>query len=116
MSYAENTSVPVDRSKAEIERTPAATVRKGSCTACALTGRSSRSRPTVATSGSCFPCRILTPRSLSRRRPVAGETEFDEEFLAHIVMPNGKTVAETAVPAVRSAYETGSSVPLLPGY
>lgn len=43
-----------------------------------------------------------------------GITQFDEEFLAHIVLPNGKTVAEESIPKIAQAYETGKNVPLLP--
>lgn len=44
----------------------------------------------------------------------SGITSFEDEFLAHIVMPNGKTVAEMTKPSIASAYETGR-VPLLLG-
>ena len=42
-----------------------------------------------------------------------GITSFEEEFLAHIVMPNGQTVAETAIPALNDAYATGKMRPLI---
>jgi len=45
----------------------------------------------------------------------SGITTFETEFLAHIVLPTGATVAETAVPAIRAAYE-GKSLPPLLGY
>lgn len=38
---------------------------------------------------------------------------FEEEFMAHIVMPNGKTVAEMALPAIEQAYKSGEVSPLL---
>lgn len=40
--------------------------------------------------------------------------EFEEEFLAHIVLPNGQTVGEFVVPQVRLAYENGRMPALLP--
>lgn len=40
---------------------------------------------------------------------------FEEAFMAHVVMPDGKTVAEHALPAIARAYETGNMPPLLPG-
>ena len=43
-----------------------------------------------------------------------GITEFEEEFLAHIVLPNGQTVGEYALPEIARAYQTGKMVPLLP--
>lgn len=40
-------------------------------------------------------------------------TSFDEEFLAHFVLPSGQTFAEWAVPYLQSASE--AMPPLLPG-
>lgn len=45
----------------------------------------------------------------------AGITEFEEEFLAHIVLPGGQTVGQWMLPQVSTAYETGSLPPLLEG-
>jgi len=44
----------------------------------------------------------------------SGITSFEEEFLAHFVMPNGRTVGEWAVPAVTKAISSGTMPPLLP--
>lgn len=44
----------------------------------------------------------------------AGITTFEEEFLAHIVLPDGSTVAESALPAIARAYATGEMPRLLP--
>lgn len=41
-------------------------------------------------------------------------TTFDEEFMAHIVMPNGQTVGSAMVPQIETAYETGKMPKLLP--
>lgn len=41
---------------------------------------------------------------------------FEEEFLAHVVMPDGRTVAEHARPQIALAYENGKMQPLLPDY
>lgn len=43
-----------------------------------------------------------------------GITEFDNEFMAHIVLPDGLTVGEWMQPQIESAYETGDMPPLLP--
>jgi len=43
----------------------------------------------------------------------AGITTFEEEFLAHLVLPNGKTVGQWAVPAVGKALSDGKMPPLL---
>lgn len=37
----------------------------------------------------------------------SGITEFESEFLANIVMPDGRTVAQHVVPRVAAAYELG---------
>lgn len=44
-----------------------------------------------------------------------GITSFEEEFLAHIVLPNGETVGQWAVPQVAQAYELGTMPALMPG-
>lgn len=44
----------------------------------------------------------------------SGITSLETEFLAHIVLPDGRTVAEHAVPAIAAAYETGEVRGLLP--
>jgi len=41
-----------------------------------------------------------------------GIATFEEEFLAHIVMPNDRTVAEIVMPQIASSYTTGK-MPLL---
>lgn len=49
----------------------------------------------------------------------AVETEivtFDNEFMAHIVLPDGQTVGQFMRPQIESAYETGDMPPLLPDY
>jgi hypothetical protein len=45
-----------------------------------------------------------------------GITLFENEFMAHIVMPDGKTVSEHLLPAIDRAYQTGKMPPLLPHY
>lgn len=41
---------------------------------------------------------------------------FDAEFMAHIVMPDGKTVGETVIPGIELAYETNQMPALLANY
>lgn len=43
----------------------------------------------------------------------SGIATFENEFLAHIVLPNGQTVSEALVPQLRAAYETGRMPKLL---
>jgi hypothetical protein len=45
-----------------------------------------------------------------RRR---GIVTFEQEFLAHMVLPTGASVFETVAPAVEHAYTTGDVRPLL---
>jgi hypothetical protein len=46
-----------------------------------------------------------------------GITDFETEFLAHIVLPNGRgTVAEWLLPQIDKAYESGKMPTLLPGW
>jgi len=44
----------------------------------------------------------------------SGITLFEEEFLAHIVLPNGQTVGHWMLPQVEQAYSRGTMPPLLP--
>ena len=41
---------------------------------------------------------------------------FEDEFMAHIMMPDGKTVAEHARPMIAQAYKSGKVTALLPGW
>ena len=41
---------------------------------------------------------------------------FDNEFMAHIVLPDGSTIGEVMAPQIASAYGTGEMPPLLPDY
>lgn len=43
-----------------------------------------------------------------------GITTFEDEFLAHIVLPNGLTVAEFIIPQIELAYEKGTMPNMLP--
>jgi hypothetical protein len=44
----------------------------------------------------------------------SGITTFEDEFLAHIVLPNGETVGESIKPRLKAIYESGTMQPLLP--
>lgn len=46
----------------------------------------------------------------------AGVVAFEDEFLAHLVLPNGQTVGDQIRDGVRQAYETGQVPALLPDY
>lgn len=44
-----------------------------------------------------------------------GFTEPEQEFMAHVVLPNGATVGEELAPRLAEAYATGNMPRLLPG-
>lgn len=44
-----------------------------------------------------------------------GIETFEEAFLAHVVLADGSTVAQQALPAIEQQYKTGKMVPLLEG-
>lgn len=44
----------------------------------------------------------------------AGIVEFESEFLAQVVLPNGQTMAEHARPLIKGAYDSGEMPLLLP--
>jgi len=46
----------------------------------------------------------------------SGISQFDSEFLSHIVLPNGQTVGDTVVPRIAEAYENNTVPPMLPDY
>lgn len=59
--------------------------------------------------------RALTLCIKAKLESVATEIEtFEESFMAHVVMPNGQTMAEHAQPLIAKAYETGRMPALLP--
>jgi hypothetical protein len=46
----------------------------------------------------------------------AGVTVFEDEFLSHIVLPDGKTVGDFLRPQIATTYKSGSMPQLLPGF
>lgn len=46
----------------------------------------------------------------------SGITTFEQEFLAHIVIPGGRTVGAEILPRLEEAYRTGKPVALLPEF
>lgn len=44
----------------------------------------------------------------------SGITTFEDEFLAHIVMPDGKRVSDHVKPTIARVYDSGQMLPLLP--
>ena len=41
-------------------------------------------------------------------------TTFEEEFLAHILLPNGQTAGDYILPRIEESYQTGNMPPLIP--
>lgn len=45
----------------------------------------------------------------------SGIETFEEAFLAHVVLPDGSTVGQHAGPRIKQAYVDGRMLPMLPG-
>lgn len=150
MGYAENTSVPADRSRNEIERT---LQRYGAdafsygwegdmaVIAFRAGGRMVRFTLTMPDKADADFTRSPSGRKArtdeqalkaweqatrQRWRALAlvvkakleavesGITTFEEEFMAHILLPDGTTVGQFMGPQIETAYETGDMPSLLP--
>ena len=153
MSYAENTSVPIERSKAEIEgmltrygadqfvsgwREREARIQfraKDRLVRFTLTmpdpadkkfTQHPRYSWNTRSSEAAMKAHDQECRRLWRALALvvkakleavtSGITAFEEEFLAHIVMPDGKTVAEHTLPLIETTYKTGKMQPLIEGW
>jgi hypothetical protein len=46
----------------------------------------------------------------------AGISVFEAEFLANIILPNGRLVGDEIRPMIANAYESGTMQPMLPDY
>lgn len=129
MTYAKKTKVPVDRSRLEIERLLAAhgadQFMNGWESGKAMVGFRMRGRY----------IRILLPLDVkgssaeqqlrTRWRALVlvlkakleavrvGIVTFEEEFLAHIVMPDNQTVGRHLLPRIADAYKSGKVPPML---
>ena len=44
----------------------------------------------------------------------SGIETFEDAFMAHVVMPDGATIADHIAPKIATAYSTGTMPPLLP--
>ena len=148
MTYAKDTEVPADRSRAEIERT----LQRYGADGFSVRVGGDPGRDPVQGPGSVHPvhCRAspredfaFTPAKRQRRSDAAiqsafeqavrrrwralalvikakleavesGITEFEAEFLAHIVLPDGTTVGDWVRPQVEQAYQLGTMPRMLP--
>ncbi len=146
MSYASNTSVPVDRSKAEIERTLGKYGADGfaygsegnqAMVMFKMKNRKIRfhlplpllneflesdtGRTRTESSAQAAMDQELRRRWRALALVVKAKLEsvssgiatFDDEFMAYIVLPGGRTVGQEVQPRIDHAYETGKVTPLL---
>lgn len=147
--YAENTTVPIDRSKAEIEKTlmryGADQFVYGTMLGRAMiafrandrfvrftlplpdrdskdfkktaTGRV-RKKEAASREYSQETRRRWRTLSLSIKAKLesveTGITTFEQEFMAHIVLPDGQTVGEYMIPQIEQAYESKEMPKALP--
>lgn len=131
MAFAEKTRVPVDRTRAEIERT---LMRYGASRFAYMT---EGARAVIMFEAADRRIRFELPlpegeddKAAQQRRQkwralllcikaklesVQSHIEtFEDAFLAHVVMPDGKTVGQHARPMIARSYQEGRMVPLLP--
>jgi hypothetical protein len=149
MTYADNTSVPVEKSRMELERT----LTRYGATAFGYMSEAQRAIVMFEANGRRIRFdvplpdradRRFTHHSRGARTPAAaqeaweqacrqkwralnlvvkakleavdaGISEFEEEFLAWIMLPNGQRMGDVARPAIAHAYDTGSMPALMPG-
>jgi hypothetical protein len=148
MPFAEATSVPVERSSAEIERLlvkyGASRFARGwddtrAYIAFEMRGRGLRIvLPIPSTDDPMFQGKKRAAPSVIRQRweqeqrrrwralalvikakleaVETGIVTFEDEWLAHFVMPGGKTVGEMVAPELERAYATGKPTPLMLGW
>lgn len=146
--YAEGTKVPVDRSRAEVERT----LQRYGATAFSYGYDADRAVLMFQAHDRRvrfdMPIPPLTDFAYTagrqRRSPLAmeaardqalrqrwralalvvkakleavesGLVSFEQEFLAHVLLPDGSTVGEWAAPQLEETYATGSMPAVLPG-
>lgn len=146
-TYANRTEVPVEKSRAEIERT----LSRYGATAFAYGWSGERAMIEFAAQDRRIRFVITLPdrndhrfvyHSRGRRTPEAqlkeweqgcrqrwralalvikakleaieaGISEFEQEFLAFVVLPDGSTFGEWAAPQLQAAYDTGQVPPML---
>lgn len=131
MAYAEQTKVPVEQTKAEIERT---LVRYGADRFAYFTeagkavivfeAKDRRLRfdlPLPSGDGDKEQkvrrqkWRALLLCIKAKLESVASGIEsFEEAFLAHVVLPNGQTVADHIAPRIAESYEGNKMLALMP--
>ena len=140
MSYAEKTSVPIDRSQAEIRKIlgkyGASCFAYGEALDVSMIMFEMKGRRIKfllpmpqKPSDRATQASIKTYEQLCRSRwrclvlaikaklecVESGITTLEQEFMAHIVLPNGSTVGQAVLPQIDQSYRDGRMPPLL-GY
>lgn len=126
--YAENTKVPADRSRAEVEQILKrygashfgyATMPGVVMLAFESKGRRVRFKvpvpdPEKSAQAHRQKWRAVVLAIKSKLESVeSGIEQFDEAFMAQIVLPDGRTMAEFAMPQIAKSYTAGTMPPLL---
>lgn len=141
MSYASNTSVPIDRSQGEIKKT----LTKYGATAFAFAENIDKAMVQFEMSGKRIKFLLPLPVYMkakdkknyllsqkqidqnirSKWRALllaikaklecveAGITTLEQEFMAHILLPNGQTVGDAVLPEIENSYNNKQMPPLL---
>lgn len=131
--YAVDTSVPVSRTKSEIEEN----LSRFGATSFAFATHPDRAivmfeynarrvrfdlpLPTAGTEAQIARQHRQRWRALLlsiKAKIVSVQTEietFEEAFLAHVVLADGRKVSDTVLPAIEHQYKTGQFIPLLEG-
>ena len=128
MAYAKSTKVSVPQSKAEIERL---VKNKYGATAFGVMENAGDASIAFRMNDRNILFRMALPEDQQEERSlwramlltIKGKLEsaergienFEDAFLANIVMPDGRTVSQTVVPEIAKNYE-GHSAPLLLSY
>lgn len=62
----------------------------------------------------CWRCLLLAIKA-KLECAESGISTFEQESMAHIVMPNGETIGQAILPQLEHSYKTGTMPPLLGG-
>lgn len=133
MTYANETKVPVQQTRQEIERV----LNRYGATGFAYGSQPGRAMIMFETMDRRirFVLPLVPPATLNEKQASqfersrwrglllsikakleaveSGIETFDEAFLSHVVMPNGKTMAEHLIPYLEDGYSRGKMPPLL---
>lgn len=126
--YADGTSVPAEKSRAEVERTlkryGATHFAYGTPPGAVMLAFQSRGRrvrfrvpmPDVDKQGQEYRRKwraILLAIKSKLESVESGIEQFDEAFMAQIILPDGRTMGEFAGPQIAKSYTSGTMPPLL---